>query len=207
MCFLFLGSHTELRLSALDKSEALELNKDCLTVRFTDSFRLGKPPVVYTNYPIRWNTEYFQIPISEMKLIILDGGKDNAIAFGLTTKPNWNPGTRETVITDSNYVLNFQSNDEENFYLYKYNGKNGYIHSQTETTKHLTENIMQSRPYSTGDVVSLYLDGNSQKAIFSKNEQEVGEVTITENALRQQLYPFVSLNTPGALVRAEFTET
>ena len=205
MCFLFLGSHTELRLSALDKSEALELNKDCLTVRFTDSFRLGKPPVVYTNYPIRWNTEYFQIPISEMKLIILDGGKDNAIAFGLTTKPNWNPGTRETVITDSNYVLNFQSNDEENFYLYKYNGKNGYIHSQTETTKHLTENIMPSQPYSTGDVVSLYLDGNSQKAIFSKNEQEVGEVTITENALRQQLYPFVSLNTPGALVRAEFT--
>mgnify|MGYP001366169963 FL=1 len=66
---------------------------------------------------------------------------------------------------------------------------------------------MQSRPYSTGDVVSLYLDVNSQKAIFSKNEQKVGEVKIIEHAFHQQLYPFVSLNTPGALVRAEFTET
>ena len=207
MCFLFLGSHTEWRLSALDKSEALELNKDCLTVRFTDSFRLGKPPTVYTNYPIRWKSEYFQITMSQMKLIILDGGKDNAIAFGLTMKPNWKPGTRETVITDSNYMLNFQGNDEENFYLYKYNGKNGYIHSQIETTEHLTENVMRSQPYSTGDVVSLYLDFNSQKAIFSKNEQKVGEVKIIEHAFHQQLYPFVSLNTPGALVRAEFTET
>ena len=63
-----------------------------------------------------------------IKLTIINGGKDNAIAFGLTAKMHLD----DAACNETKEVTN------NNFYVYKYHGRNGYIYSQSETLKHVT---------------------------------------------------------------------
>ena len=163
-----------------------------MKVRFTGPFRLGNAPVIYTEYPISRPTEPSKRGKFVFKITIVHGGKDNAIAIGLGVKQDYKLGFDDT-------------KKEKDVYVYKYHGRNGYIYSQTETCKYFTEKIIRSQTYGTGDVITLRVNLGSRVATFLKNEKKVGEVFISKKALNQPLlHPFVSLNTPNAVVNAEF---
>ena len=146
--------------------------------------------MIYTEHFITRSSEKGVVKKLEMKVNILNGGKENSIAFGLTVKPQ----------------VDYEKDERKNnFYNYKYHARNGYIYSQTETSKCFTEKIIKSQPFGTGDIVSLCVNLTSHSATFSKNNKKVGEVYISKRATEeQQLYPFVSLNTPDAVVRVQF---
>ena len=170
------------------------MDETFLKVRFTGPYRFGNAPVIYTEHPVSRPTEHSKRGKFVFKITIVNGGKDNAIAIGLGVKQDYKLVGVET-----------KKDDDDDVYIYKYHGRNGYIYSQTETCKYFTEKIIRSQTYGTGDVITLRLNLGSRVATFLKNEKKVGDVFISKKAFHQQLlYPFVSLNTPNAVVNAEF---
>ena len=168
----------------MDKSEFLELDENNLQARFTGRYRLGRPPIVYTEFPFLANSCKGRFA---MKMLILNGGKDNAIAIDLTVK------NCDTLNTNTN-----------NFYMYKYHGRNGYIYSQTEAANHFTEKIIRAEKYGSLDIITLCLNFAASTATFIRNGKKAGDVCISKYAMMQKLFPFIALNAPVAVVRAAF---
>ena len=172
-----------MRFCSIGENEYLQLLENNSKILFTGPYRLGKPPIIRTEYPISTNsTGKFTLRAS-----IVNGGKDNAIAVGFTVKR-----------------LEVDEQSNENFYMYKYHGRNGYIYGQCETPKHFTEKIIKSQAYTTSDVIEACVNFATNKVGFKKNGKKVGELFVSKKAVLQRLYPFISLNTPDAVVQSTF---
>ena len=134
---------------------------------------------------------------------IVNGGNDNAIAIGLRVKQLQQEQCSHKDVKDEAF-----EEDMNNLYIYKYHGRNGYIYSQTETSKYFTEKIIRSQIYGTGDVITLRLNLATRLLSYLRNDKKVGEVHISKKAFAQNnLYPFVSLNTPNSIVQVEFSDS
>ena len=162
------GEETKWCFSCLHASEFLELDETGLKVRFTGPYRLGNAPTIYTEHPVSRPMQPSKRSKFVFKVTIVNGGKDNAVAIGLGVKQ------RSKLGFESNDINRKENNDEEeesNVYIYKYHGRNGYIYSQTETSKYFTEEIIRSQTYGTGDVIILRLNLVSRVVTFLKNER------------------------------------
>ena len=191
------------RFSDSNKNEYLKLDETGLQVSFTGPYRLGNPPMIHTEYPIHRAKESSKKRKLTIKMTIVNGGNDDAIAVGLRVKQC------QQELNNHNYIIDeYDEECRNNLYVYKYHGRNGYIYSQTETSKHFSEKIIRSQTYTTGDMITLSLNLGTRILTFSKNERKVGEVQVSKNAFAQNnLFPFISLNTPNSVVQAEFYDS
>ena len=183
-----------------------------LQVSFTGPYRLGNPPMIHTEHPIHRTKEaskwgrltidmYSVSNASLAEMTVLNGGNDDAIAIGLRVKRCQQYDHKDT---NDEYDIEYRNN----LYVYKYHGRNGYIYSQTETSKHFSQKIIRSQTFTTGDMITLSLNLGTRILSFSKNEIKVGEVQVSKNAFAQNnLFPFISLNTPNSVVQAEFYDS
>lgn len=179
----------------------MKLDETGLQVSFTGPYRLGNPPMIHTEHPIHRTKEASKWGRLTIEMTVLNGGNDDAIAIGLRVKRCQQYDHKDT---NDEYDIEYRNN----LYVYKYHGRNGYIYSQTETSKHFSQKIIRSQTFTTGDMITLSLNLGTRILSFSKNEIKVGEVQVSKNAFAQNnLFPFISLNTPNSVVQAEFYDS
>ena len=160
--------------------------------------------MIHTEYPICRPREFSKRGKFTIKMRVVTGGNDNAIAIGLRVKQS-QPENVDYEASNNNEDEANEDESNNNMYVYKYHGRNGYIYSQTETSKYFTEKIIRSQTYGTGDVITLHLNLATRILTFLRNEKKVGEVRVSKKAFAQNnLFPFVSLNTPNSEVLVEF---